>query len=74
MFLIIYVSISYSILLYKKPIHVRYDVIYANMKLLQKYNKDIPKTWEELIETGKYIKEHENDNSLIIYNGLFPSN
>ncbi|ORX58641.1 periplasmic binding protein-like II [Piromyces finnis] len=55
------------------PIHVGYDVIYANMNLLQKYNKDVPKTWDELIEIGKYIKEKENDDNLIIYNGLFPN-
>ena len=42
------------------------------MELLNKYNKTIPTSWEELLETGKYIKEKENDENLMIYNGLFP--
>jgi len=34
---------------------------------------NIPKSWNELFEIGKKIKEYENDNNeLIIYNGLFP--
>jgi len=45
------------------------------MEYLQKYNKNVPKTWDELIETAKYILEQErkiNINSQLIgYNGLF---
>ncbi len=35
----------------------------------------MPKTWDELIETAKYILEEEkklNNTALIGYNGLFP--
>jgi len=46
-------------------------LLYSNTKLLKKYNKRIPKTWDELIETSKYIMERENDPELIAYNGLF---
>jgi len=44
------------------------------MKLLNKYNKKIPKTWDELFATGKYIMERErklNNTDIVIYNGLF---
>jgi len=44
--------------------------------LLNKYNKTIPTTWDELIETGEYILDEEkkinNDSNLIGFNGLFP--
>jgi len=45
------------------------------MRLLNEYGKDIPKTWDELIDTAKYIskKEQEKGNfDLMLYNGLFP--
>jgi len=46
--------------------------LYSNFELLGRYNKSIPKTWDELIETCKYIMEKEKENSdLICYNGLF---
>jgi len=44
------------------------------MDLLNKYEKEIPKTWDELINTGKFILENERKNGnedLIGYNGLF---
>jgi len=44
------------------------------MVLLDKYQKRIPTTWDELIETAKYItkKEGEKGNEVVGYNGLFP--
>jgi len=42
--------------------------------LLKKYKKEVPQTWDELIETAEYILEQENDDSLVGYNGYFPSN
>jgi len=53
---------------------LEFSVLYSNEMLLNKYNKTIPKTWNELLETGKYIlrKEKElNNTNLIGYNGLF---
>jgi len=43
------------------------------VELLSKYNKDIPKTWDELLSTSKYIFEEEKklNNTIIPYNGLF---
>ena len=42
------------------------------MMLLNKYNRSIPKTWNELIDTCKYIMEREKDDTdLLCYNGLF---
>eukprot|EP00833_Pecoramyces_ruminatium_P004949 jgi/Orpsp1_1/1178981/evm.model.c7180000067457.3 len=57
------------------PMSIEYSVLYSNMYLLNKYGKTIPKTWDELIETGKYILQNENSNGnydIIGYNGLFP--
>jgi len=43
------------------------------MKLLNKYSKRIPKTWDELLYTSKYIldKEKEYNDKLKGYNGFF---
>ncbi|ORX80961.1 periplasmic binding protein-like II [Anaeromyces robustus] len=57
------------------PVSIDYAVLYSNSYYLKKYNKEIPKTWNELLEIGKYIKEEEakqNNGDLTIYNGLFP--
>jgi len=54
---------------------MQYDILYSNKYLLEKYNKTVPKTWDELLETGVYIlnKEREKGNDKLIgYNGLFP--
>eukprot|EP00833_Pecoramyces_ruminatium_P013528 jgi/Orpsp1_1/1187560/evm.model.d7180000058609.1 len=55
------------------PITIGYNILYANKELLTKYDKRIPKTWNELIETSKIIMEGESKNNinLIAYNGLF---
>eukprot|EP00833_Pecoramyces_ruminatium_P013756 jgi/Orpsp1_1/1187788/evm.model.d7180000060183.1 len=57
------------------PVTLDIDALYSNKILLDKYNKTIPKTWEELINTSKYILSEErrlyNNTSLIAYNGLF---
>jgi len=55
------------------PISVDVNALFSNTKLLSAYNKEIPKTWDELIETSKYIVEEErkkNNTDLIAYNGL----
>ena len=49
-------------------------MLYSNNMLLSKYNQKVPKTWDELIDTCKYIQEKENDPELICYNGLFNGN
>jgi len=51
-----------------------YTVLYSNIQLLEKYNKQVPKTWDELLETGDYILKEEkklNNTELIAYNGLY---
>jgi len=52
-------------------------VLYSNISYLKKYNKNIPLSWDELLETGNYILQKEqqlNNNNIIGYNGFFPSN
>jgi len=56
------------------PIYIQFFVLYSNKKYLDRYNKTIPKTWDELIETSKYILNHEREianTDLIGYTGLF---
>jgi len=41
---------------------------------LDKYKKPVPETWDELIETSKYIikQEHaQNNTDIIAFNGLY---
>ncbi|ORX82376.1 periplasmic binding protein-like II [Anaeromyces robustus] len=55
------------------PSTLSYNALYANEILLDKYNKRIPKTWDELIETSKEILEKEkllNNTEIVGYNGL----
>jgi len=47
--------------------------LYVNRELFQKYELEYPKTWDELIEKGKFILDNERakgNNELIGYNGL----
>jgi len=55
------------------PLCVDYSMMYYNSTLLMKHKKNIPKTWDELLETGKYILDREKNegNEVIGYNGLF---
>jgi len=56
------------------PIFLLYTGFYYNKPLLKKYNKRAPKTWDEMIETGKYILSEErkkNNTDLTGFNGLF---
>ncbi|KAL6608379.1 hypothetical protein U3516DRAFT_838130, partial [Neocallimastix sp. 'constans'] len=57
------------------PVFLDFFVLYYNEPLLNKYNQKVPKTWNELYDTGKYImeKEKKNNNNIIIYNGFFPA-
>jgi len=51
-----------------------YTVLYYNIKLLDRYEKRAPKTWDELIDTSLEIKEKEEKLGnlyLTEFNGLF---
>ncbi|OUM69936.1 hypothetical protein PIROE2DRAFT_2137, partial [Piromyces sp. E2] len=56
------------------PVTLGFTVLYSNEKILNEYNKKIPKTWDELLETSKYILQKEiekNNTDFLTYNGLF---
>jgi len=56
------------------PIKLAYEVLYSNKALLEKYDKEVPKTWQQLYETGKEIIEQEKAEGnvgLVGYNGVF---
>ncbi len=62
--------------IFKQPIYIFVTALFSNQELLLKYKKDIPKTWDELMSTSKYIYEEEkkNNNTIIRYNGLLNGN
>jgi len=55
------------------PVTIDISTLYSNQILLNKYKKQIPKTWDELIDTARFIlqkeKEENPDSDLIGYNG-----
>ncbi|KAG4090271.1 periplasmic binding protein-like II [Neocallimastix lanati (nom. inval.)] len=55
------------------PLFIKFMVLYSNKHYLEKYDKKIPKTWDELLEIGQYIVKQEklNNTNLYGYNGLF---
>jgi len=56
------------------PTTVDYTVFYYNKPLLEQYGQEIPKTWDQVLEIGKYIKgelEAQGINDVMYYNGLF---
>eukprot|EP00833_Pecoramyces_ruminatium_P001843 jgi/Orpsp1_1/1175875/evm.model.c7180000055549.1 len=66
---------KYNDQLYGLPLYINLSVLYSNVKLLKNYGKDIPKTWDELLTTGKYIydKEQKKGNTKLVgYNGFIP--
>jgi len=60
------------------PVYLDYMYLHSNKKLLKKYGKEVPKTWKDLYDTGKYILENEkklyNNTNIIGYSGMFPEN
>ncbi|ORX63321.1 hypothetical protein BCR32DRAFT_273466 [Anaeromyces robustus] len=67
------ISCIYNHKIVGMPVTVDMNVLYSNKNLLEKYDKKPPKTWDELIETGKYIKEKEEElnNYVVGFNGMF---
>ena len=63
------------ILFFYKPIFIDTNVLYSNTILLNKHNKEIPKTWNQLIETAVYIRDQEkelfNNTSFDPFLGIF---
>ncbi|ORX80423.1 hypothetical protein BCR32DRAFT_268906 [Anaeromyces robustus] len=68
------ISCIYNNHLIGLPLTIDIDILYSNTQYLKEYNKEIPKTWDELIETEKYIIDEErkkNNYQLSAFNGLF---
>jgi len=55
------------------PIYLYVTTLYSHQDLLLKYNKEAPRTWDELMSTSKYIYDEEKklNNTIVRYNGLF---
>lgn len=54
---------------YGIPFFTDGGMLYYRKDLLEKYNKSIPATWTELVDTAKYIMNEENDSNLYGYAG-----
>ncbi|ORX42187.1 periplasmic binding protein-like II [Piromyces finnis] len=57
------------------PLLLKYTILYSNKILLNKYDEKIPKTWDQMLATGKRILEEERKNNnydLIGFNGYYP--
>jgi len=52
------------------PLTRSYIALYSNKELLNKYEKPIPKTWEDLLETAEYIEGEEKRNNNTNYISL----
>jgi len=55
------------------PYYFDVTALYYNEKLLNKYKREVPRTWNELINTGAHILNNErslNNTNLVGYNGL----
>jgi len=55
------------------PIYLYVSTLYSNQDLLSKYNMEAPKTWDELLNTSKYIYDEEKklNNTVTRYIGSF---
>ncbi|OUM61485.1 hypothetical protein PIROE2DRAFT_12482, partial [Piromyces sp. E2] len=54
------------------PVFVDCNVLYYNEEYLDRYNQEIPKTWDDFIKVGKVVLEGEkkaNNTEFIAYNG-----
>ena len=73
---IYFYAFQHKYIIILKPLLLRYTILYSNIRLLDKYNMTIPKTWDEMIITAKYIMQQEQleNNYIYGYNGYFPSN
>jgi len=62
----------YNSQLYSFPLFNHYSVLYSNKELLDRHKKEVPKTWNELIETAQYIMDEEKEE-IIGFAGLIPT-
>ncbi len=52
-------SVTYNDEIWGIPYRTDAGILYYRKDLLEKYNKPVPETWEELVETSKYIMVRE---------------
>jgi multiple sugar transport system substrate-binding protein len=60
---------KYNNNVYGIPFFTDGGMLYYRKDLLKKYNKEVPATWNELVETTKYIIEQEKNPNLYGYAG-----
>ncbi|ORX80271.1 periplasmic binding protein-like II [Anaeromyces robustus] len=66
---------KYNGKLYGLPLYLRFPVLYYNKELLNEYNVKVPTTWDELLNSTKYILDEEKKKNettnLVGYDGFF---
>jgi len=59
------------------PLLIYYSLLFSNNIYLQRYNMEVPRTWDQLIDTTSYILSEEQkrgNKDLTGYTALFPDN
>jgi len=66
-------TVMYEDKLVGMPLSLDVSTLYSNQMLLDKYGKEVPRTWDELIDTARFIlqkeKEENPNEDLVGYNG-----
>lgn len=62
-------SVTFHGTLYAVPWYVDAGLLYYRKDLLTRYGRRVPRTWQELVETAKYITEREGDLYGFIWQG-----
>ncbi len=62
-------AVTYDNRLYAIPWYIDSGLLYYRSDLLRKYNRPVPKTWQELVKTAQIITENEKDLYGFIWQG-----
>jgi multiple sugar transport system substrate-binding protein len=62
-------AVTYKGRLFAVPWYIDAGLLYYRKDLLKKYNRPVPRTWQELARTAKYITEREKELYGFIWQG-----
>jgi multiple sugar transport system substrate-binding protein len=62
-------AVTYEDKLYAVPWYIDAGLLYYRKDILEKYGRRVPRTWQELADTAKYITEREKDLYGFIWQG-----
>jgi multiple sugar transport system substrate-binding protein len=62
-------AVTYEGKLYAVPWYIDAGFLYYRKDILEKYGRKVPRTWQELVDTAKYITEREKELYGFIWQG-----